>query len=129
MAKKQLGIRLETGTIAALDGYAEAHGISRTEAVERAVEALTGAQGPQVEKAPGTDMRAVCDVLRESNADLRKTVSTLTAQLAVKDEQIRQAHDLADHSQRLHMAEVQRSLPAPRLTMREKLRRMMNGEG
>lgn len=112
MAKRQLGIRLEAETIEALDGYAEANGISRTEAVERAVTTLTGSGGQQAGEAPYPDLRAVCDVLRASNADLRAIVSTLTAQLAEKDKQIEAAHGLADHAQRLHAAEVQKALPA-----------------
>jgi len=57
-------------------------------------------------------LRAIIDVLRSSNADLRATVSTLTAQLDVKDRQIEAAHGLADHAQKLHAAEVQKALPA-----------------
>lgn len=57
-------------------------------------------------------LRAIIDVLRASNADLRATVSTLTAQLDVKDRQIEAAHGLADHAQKLHAAEVQKALPA-----------------
>lgn len=112
MAKRQLGIRLEADTIAALDGYAEAHGISRTEAVERAVTALTGADGRQADETRATDLRAVCDVLRASNADLRAEVARLWAQMGEKDRQIERAHELADQSHRLHAAEVTRALPA-----------------
>lgn len=122
MAKRQLGIRLEVDTIEALDGYAEAHGISRTEAVERAVEALTGGREQSNETVGTTDLRAVCEVLRSSNADLRATVSTLTAQLAIKDEQIATAHELVDQSHRLQMAQVQKALPAARPSLIDRIK-------
>lgn len=117
MAKVHKSYRIEAGTVADVEAYARDVGISNSEAVERLIRAgLDAGSGPTEaphggDDAPGTDLRAVCDVLRQSNADLRQTVSTLVAQLAVKDEQIQRAHDLADHSQRLHMAEVQRALP------------------
>lgn len=111
MAKKQVGIRLEADTITALDSYAEAHGINRTEAIERAVAALTGTEGQQGTETQATDLRAVCDVLRASNADLRAEVARLWAQMGEKDRQIERAHELAEQSHRLHAAEVTRSLP------------------
>lgn len=57
-------------------------------------------------------LRTIIEVLRESNTDLRAEVSTLTAQLVIKDQQIEAAHGLADHAQRLHAADVQKALPA-----------------
>lgn len=143
MAKRHITARIEEGTAAALDRWAEAHGTGRSEAVERLLVAGMGAPqeapggresaavdvmdqtptegkaGPSAapQDASGSSdgtaggLSEVVQVLRQSNADLRATVSTLTAQLAVKDEQIARAHELADHSQRLHMAEVAKALP------------------
>ena len=114
MAKVHKSYRIEADTVADVEAYARDEGVSNSEAVERLLRAGLGAgcEAPaQAPAAQGADLQAVCDVLRQSNADLRQTVSTLVAQLAVKDEQIRQAHELADHSQRLHMAEVAKALP------------------
>ena len=82
---------------------------------------LEAAQEADRGEVPPTDLRAVCDVLRASNADLRAEVSRLWAQLATKDEQIHAAHDLADQAHRLHAAEVTRALPEGR-TLRERIK-------
>lgn len=147
MVKRHITARIAEETAAALDRWADGHGISKSEAIERLLvagmatpETDTGGHrsdgsnvmdqtpteddaGPSVgpQEATGghargevdTDgLRAIIDVLRASNADLRATVSTLTAQLDVKDRQIEAAHGLADHAQKLHAAEVQKALPA-----------------
>lgn len=119
MTKRPFTARLDAGTVEAVDAYAEAHGITRTEAAERllsaALRATEGAPaaaeevgGPSVQ-ADGE--RAVVEVLRASNADLRAEVSRLWAQMAEKDRQIQDAHELADQAHRLHAAEVSRALP------------------
>lgn len=138
MAKKQISIRLEATTLDRIASFSEGAGITRGAAIEALlIEALEASdkatQAPEspdngnYEQAPTDggsgpytaphgptqapdEARAVIDVLRESNADLRATVSTLTAQLAVKDGQIRAAHDIADHAQALHAMETQRLL-------------------
>lgn len=138
MAKKQLSIRLETTTLDRIAAFSEGAGITRGAAIEalliEALEAsdkavqdpvssdnandgqipIDGDSGPNTAphgptRAPD-EARAVIEVLRESNADLRATVSTLTAQLATKDEQIRAAHDIANHAQTLHAMDTQRLL-------------------
>ena len=123
-SKTHVTLRLDEGVLVRLDSYAEGSGISRTEAIERAIASLVespseGREGPN--KAPDEesrsethheDLRAVCEVLRASNADLRAEVSRLWAQLATKDEQIQAAQSLANHAQQLHAAEVTRALPA-----------------
>lgn len=140
MPKKQLSVRLDADVMERLDAYAEASGISRTEAVERAVSSLTeAAQEPQ-EAAGGAeraethagDLRAVCEVLRASNADLRAEVSRLWSQLAEKDRQIAAAQGIADHAQQLHAAEVTRALPAEgeeTRTLRQRLAAMFGRRG
>lgn len=147
MGKRHITARIAEETAAALDRWADGHGISKSEAIERLLVAgmstpegaagghrsdggsvtdqtpTAGDAGPSggSQEATGghargevdTDgLRAIIDVLRASNADLRATVSTLTAQLDVKDRQIEAAHGLADHAQKLHAAEVQKALPA-----------------
>lgn len=127
MAKAHINTRLEASTLEAVEAYAQAHGMTRTAALESLIMAGLEAGGPtggadqrateaaqeaDREEVPPTDLRAVCDVLRASNADLRAEVSRLWAQLATKDEQLHAAHDLADQAHRLHAAEVTRTLPA-----------------
>lgn len=118
MAKVHKSYRLDAGVVADVEAYARDGSLSNSEAVERLLRAglddhANGGtdHAEAVTEPRGTDLQAVCNVLRQSNADLRQTVSTLVAQLTVKDEQIRRAHEIADHSQRLHMAEVAKALP------------------
>lgn len=126
--KKHVTIRVDSEVLEALDAWAEVHGMTRTAALERLVmdgmnvsnegpseDAETGGKAPEDAERVKThteDLRAVCEVLRSSNADLRAEVSRLWSQLATKDEQIRTAQGLADHAQQLHAAEVTRALPA-----------------
>lgn len=120
MGKAHISARLDDGILEALDAFAAREGITRTQAVERAVMALVqgperaqeGAQEAHGADVPPADLRAVCEVLRASNADLRAEVSRLWAQVGEKDQQIQRAQELADHAQKLHAAEVQRALPA-----------------
>lgn len=134
--KKPISARLDDGVLQLLDAFAESHGITRTEALEKAIRGLQEPSEGRKEQSTGEQsqrtVEAVIEALKASNADLRSalvdarsTISTLTAQLAVKDDQIATAHGLVDQSHRLHMAEVQRSLPPARMTMREKIRRFM----
>lgn len=150
MAKVHKTIRLEEEQLSRVTEWGEANGAKNsTEAIVMLLErALSGdavrpdqtpteaASGDSGTEHAGADYRAVIDVLRASNADLRATVSTLTAQLVTKDEQIRHAHELTDQAQRLHMAEVARALPAEgessesstgRSTLRERLSRIFGG--
>lgn len=121
MTKRPFTARLDAGTVEAVDAYAEAHGITRTEAAERLLSAaLRATEGNQYQqsadvgaptKAQADGERAVVEVLRASNEDLRAEVSRLWAQMAEKDRQIQDAHELADQAHRLHAAEVSRALP------------------
>lgn len=126
--KKHVTLRIDGEVLDALDAWAEGHGMTRTAALERLVTDGMGASSEDAPEARETgeraaegeertetrpeDLRAVCEVLRASNADLRAEVSRLWSQLATKDEQIRTAQSLADHAQQLHAAEVTRALPA-----------------
>jgi len=123
MTKVHRTIRLEADVSEAADAWAAECGLSKSEAIERLIRAGLDAAGPKDHSAQtdGTTgstegeaarLRAIVDLLTEHNRDLRQTVSTLTAQLAVKDGQIARAHDLADHAQQLHAAEVTKALPS-----------------
>lgn len=120
MAKQSITVRLEAERVGVLDSWAEAHDMTRTEAVDAAIKSLTEADQDAPEGADGAgraethadDLRAVCEVLRGSNADLRAEVSRLWAQLTEKDAQIRSLTGIADHAQQLHAAEVTRALPS-----------------
>lgn len=124
MAKQQISVRIDAEVLARVEEYAEGAGITRAGAVERLV--VAGLDGDQ----RGSGDAEVLAVLRESNADLRMTVSTLTAQLAVKDDQISTLTSLADHAQQLHAMTSTKALApaeAERVTLGERWRRWWSG--
>lgn len=124
MAKQQISVRIDAEVLARVEEYAEGAGITRAGAVERLV--VAGLDGDQ----RGSGDAEVLAVLRESNADLRMTVSTLTAQLAVKDDQISTLTSLADHAQQLHAMSTTKALApaeAERVTLGERWRRWWSG--
>ena len=124
MAKQQISVRIDAEVLARVEEYAEGAGITRAGAVERLV--VAGLDGDQ----RGSGDAEVLAVLRESNADLRMTVSTLTAQLAVKDDQISTLTSLADHAQQLHALTSTKALApaeAERVTFGERWRRWWSG--
>lgn len=124
MAKQQISVRIDAEVLARVEEYAEGAGITRAGAVERLV--VAGLDGDQ----RGSGDAEVLAVLRESNADLRMTVSTLTAQLAVKDDQISTLTSLADHAQQLHALTSTKALAsaeAERVTLGERWRRWWSG--
>lgn len=124
MAKQQISVRIDAEVLARVEEYAEGAGITRAGAVERLV--VAGLDGDQ----HGSGDAEVLAVLRESNADLRMTVSTLTAQLAVKDDQISTLTSLADHAQQLHAMSTTKALApaeAERVTLGERWRRWWSG--
>lgn len=127
MGKTHVNARLEESVIEALDAYAEAHGMTRTAALERLVmdgikasdeaaserrrAAQEATEDEERVETHSDSLRAVIDVLRASNADLRAEVSRLWAQMGEKDRQIARAHELADQSHRMHAAEIVKTLP------------------
>lgn len=126
MAKQQISVRIDAEVLARVEEYAEGAGITRAGAVERLV--VAGLDGDQ--NRDGSGDAEVLVVLRESNADLRMTVSTLTAQLAVKDDQISTLTSLADHAQQLHAMSTTKALApaeAERVTLGERWRRWWSG--
>jgi hypothetical protein len=126
MAKQQISVRIDAEVLARVEEYAEGAGITRAGAVERLVVAGLDADRHR----DGSGDAEVLAVLRESNADLRMTVSTLTAQLAVKDDQISTLTSLADHAQQLHALTSTKALApaeAERVTLGERWRRWWSG--
>lgn len=126
MAKQQISVRIDAEVLARVEEYAEGAGITRAGAVERLV--VAGLDGDR--SRSGSVDAEVLAVLRESNADLRMTVSTLTAQLAVKDDQISTLTSLADHAQQLHAMTSTKALApaeAERVTLGERWRRWWSG--
>jgi len=138
-AKKHLTLRIDEEVVRNLDAWAEAHGTSRTAAIERLVmdgiaasEKTPGEATETAQEAPedpervethSEDLRAVCDLLRASNSDLRQEVSRLWAQLATKDAQLETAQKTLDQEQRLHAITAARSLPgeAEGKTLRQRI--------
>ena len=126
MAKVQISVRVDADVLARVEAFAADAGITRAGAVERLV--VAGLDADQHRDGPGD--AEVLAVLRESNADLRMTISTLTAQLAVKDDQISTLTSLADHAQQLHAMSTTKALApaeAERVTLGERWRRWWSG--
>lgn len=110
MAKVHKSYRLDEDTLARVTSWAEEHGITTTQAMEQLLAAGLDAQDGeerQEQEQADADTRAM---LGEHIRDLRATVSTLTAQIGEKDEQIRRLTDLADHAQVLQAAQVRGQL-------------------
>lgn len=127
MGKRTISIRLDGEIVEALDAWAEEHGTSRTDAITTAITALTEAQeaaeGNGRAETHDSDPKAVLEVLRASNSDLRQEVSRLWAQLATKDAQLETAQKTLDQEQRLHAITAARSLPgeAEGKTLRQRI--------
>lgn len=124
MATVHKGYRLDVELVERLDAWAEAHGMTQAEAVRKLLASAledasedhekeaTRSARTQGQEANGAttadaDTRAM---LGEHIRDLRATVSTLTAQVAEKDAQIRRLADIADHAQALQAAQAQTQL-------------------
>ena len=127
VGKRTISIRLDGEIVEALDAWAEEHGTSRTDAITTAITALTEAQeaaeGNGRAETHDSDPKAVLEVLRASNSDLRQEVSRLWAQLATKDAQLETAQKTLDQEQRLHAITAARSLPgeAEGKTLRQRI--------
>lgn len=107
-------MRLPESLLAEVDAYADDNGVTRTAAVETLVgmgleaaeDATGGPQHNQTPDVPQPDYRAVLEVLRESNADLRRHASQLYAQLDAKDKQIGNLQTIVNQSQQLEMGRL-----------------------
>ncbi|MGN8690221.1 hypothetical protein ACTND8_09985 [Atopobiaceae bacterium HCP3S3_F7] len=138
MATVHKGYRLDVELVGRLDAWAEAHGMTQAEAVRTLLAAglEDAGEGQEEEGVRSThtqgqgqgqgsdgatlpnwqgkgattadaDARAM---LGEHIRDLQAAISTLTAQVAEKDAQIRRLSDIADHAQALQAAQAQTQL-------------------
>lgn len=131
-------MRLPEELIGRVERYAGRENITRTSAVERLVTiGLEAVEKPEAEAVnaratdePQAEHKAVLDVLRESNADLRKHASQLYAQLGAKDEQIRTLQLIVNQSQQLEMGRLAASTRdgSPE-TLRARIRRLFGIDG
>lgn len=136
--RKPVNMRLPEELIGRVESYAGENGITRTSAVERLVAiGLETVEKPDVEpvnKSVTDDVqkehKGVIDVLRESNADLRRHASQLYMQLSAKDEQIRTLQLIVNQSQQLEMGRLAASTKdsSPE-TLRARIRRLFGIEG
>ena len=111
MARTHKSYRLEAATVEAIEAYAEAHGITNSEALA----ALVAAGSAEREDArPERAERGGGSGAAGHVADLRAEIATLTAQLAEKDRQISGLMAIADQAQRLQAAEATRALAEAR---------------
>ena len=89
---KRVHVRLESEALAELDTWARSHGITRTEAIKRGIEALL--EGTEAHEAHGPVTRqaheAHAPVTREAHEAhaTERALEALTAQLETKDRQI-----------------------------------------
>lgn len=111
MAKQQLSARLEADTIAAVDSWAQAHGTTRTEALERILaQGMTGgaeSSGDAAGPSAG-ELRA----LRNHLEDMRQ-------QVAEKDKQIGELVSAVGRAQALQAAAERRALEAAQAVQRD----------
>lgn len=117
MAKQQISVRIDVDVLARVEAFAADVGIKRASAIERLV--VAGLDGNQ-HGSGDADMLAS---LRQNNTDLRMTISTLTAQLAVMNNAL-------DQEQKLHAMTSTKALApaeAERVTLGERWRRWWSG--
>lgn len=136
--RKPVNMRLPEELIGRVDDYAAGNGMSRTSAAESLIRTgLEAAEKPATASANASNTddaqsgyKAVIDVLRESNTDLRKHASQLYAQLGAKDEQIRNLQTIVNQSQQLEMGKLAASAKdgSPE-TLRARIRRLFGIEG
>lgn len=131
-------MRLPESLLAEVDAYADDNGVTRTSAVETLVRmGLEAAEDPTegterkpAPDAPQPDLRAVLEVLRESNADLRRHASQLYAQLDAKDKQIASLQTIVNQSQQLEMGRLAAATSeGTGRSLRSRIRRLFGMDG
>ena len=126
MAKQPVNIRMNTEIITLLDDYAATHNTTRTSAIETLVIlGLKADEAPRKEpsEVPDNSLQVQVELLRESNENLREQQSHLWAEIGRMAELARNAQNLADQAQTVHMAEIAKNLPPE--TARERFSRWM----
>lgn len=114
-AKVHTTLRLDPDVAQAVEAWARDNGMGKGAAVEALLKAAIDVEARANQEGSSRNQRDAGEIvaLLEANvADLRAQVSTLTEQIAVKDEQIRGLMDIADHAQTLHAADVRALMSA-----------------
>lgn len=119
MARVHKSYRLDEETVERVAAWADEHHVTVTQAVEQLLSTALDAGDAEEERAEGDagvramledhikTLKTQLDVL---NTQLTTQLEAKDRQIAEKDEQLRRAHELADHSQMLQAAQVRGQL-------------------
>lgn len=119
MARVHKSYRLDEETVERVATWADEHHVTVTQAMEQLLSTALDAGDAEEERAEGdAGVRAMLeDYIKTLKTQLDVLNTQLTTQLeakdrqiAEKDEQLRRAHELADHSQMLQAAQVRGQL-------------------
>ena len=115
MAATHRSYRMDDALLSRLRAWAEDHGTTEADALRRLLAAALDAEEQAGDAEEAGEGRGAADpdtlaMLGEHIRDLRATISTLTAQLREKDDQLARALTLADHAQALQAAHAQTQL-------------------
>lgn len=119
MARVHKSYRLDEETVERVAAWADEHHVTVTQAMEQLLSTALDAGDAEEEGAEGDagvramledhikTLKTQLDVL---NTQLTTQLEAKDRQIAEKDEQLRRAHELADHSQMLQAAQVRGQL-------------------
>lgn len=119
MARVHKSYRLDEETVERVAAWADEHHVTVTQAMEQLLSTALDAGDAEEERAAGDagvramledhikTLKTQLDVL---NTQLTTQLEAKDRQIAEKDEQLRRAHELADHSQMLQAAQVRGQL-------------------
>jgi hypothetical protein len=119
MARVHKSYRLDEETVERVAAWADEHHVTVTQAMEQLLSTALDAGDAEEERAEGDagvramledhikTLKTQLDVL---NTQLTTQLEAKDRQIAEKDEQLRRAHELADHSQMLQAAQVRGQL-------------------
>ena len=119
MARVHKSYRLDEETVERVTAWADEHHVTVTQAVEQLLSTALDAGDAEEERAEGdAEVRAMLEdhiktlktQLDVLNTQLTTQLEAKDRQIAEKDEQLRRAHELADHSQMLQAAQVRGQL-------------------
>ena len=119
MARVHKSYRLDEETVERVAAWADEHHVTVTQAVEQLLSTALDAGDAEEDGAEGdAEVRAMLEdhiktlktQLDVLNTQLTTQLEAKDRQIAEKDEQLRRAHELADHSQMLQAAQVRGQL-------------------